>query len=177
MARAIYNSEIPVISAVGHETDFTIADFVSDLRAPTPSAAAELAVPNCSEIQLKLKTYENRLKNALYKKVEVMKLRYEKCMKSKAYTSPLQKINEYYMLIDKNEKALENKIQVILKEKKAYMIEWISKLDALSPLKTLSRGYSIVQKDNKMVKTVKELKQGDNIKLRLTDGEKEAKIL
>ena len=177
VARAIYNSEIPVISAVGHETDFTIADFVSDLRAPTPSAAAELAVPNCSEIQLKLKTYENRLKNALYKKVEVMKLRYEKCMKSKAYTSPLQKINEYYMLIDKNEKALENKIQVILKEKKAYMIEWISKLDALSPLKTLSRGYSIVQKDNKIVKTVKELKQGDNIKLRLTDGEKEAKIL
>ncbi len=177
VARAIYNSEIPVISAVGHETDFTIADFVSDLRAPTPSAAAELAVPNCSEIQLKLKTYENRLKNSLYKKVEVMKLRYEKCMKSKAYTSPLQKINEYYMLIDKNEKALENKIQVILKEKKAYMIEWISKLDALSPLKTLSRGYSIVQKDNKMVKTVKELKQGDNIKLRLTDGEKEAKIL
>ena len=177
VARAIYNSEIPVISAVGHETDFTIADFVSDLRAPTPSAAAELAVPNCSEIQLKLKTYENRLKNALYKKVEVMKLRYEKCMKSKAYTSPLQKINEYYMLIDKNEKALENKIQVILKEKKAYMIEWISKLDALSPLKTLSRGYSIVQKDNKIVKTVKELKQGDSIKLRLTDGEKEAKIL
>ena len=177
VARAIYNSEIPVISAVGHETDFTIADFVSDLRAPTPSAAAELAVPNCSEIQLKLKTYENRLKNSLYKKVEVMKLRYEKCMKSKAYTSPLQKINEYYMLIDKNEKALENKIQVILKEKKAYMIEWISKLDALSPLKTLSRGYSIVQKDNKMVKTVKELKQGDSIKLRLTDGEKEAKIL
>ena len=177
VARAIYNSEIPVISAVGHETDFTIADFVSDLRAPTPSAAAELAVPNCSEIQLKLKTYENRLKNALYKKVEVMKLRYEKCMKSKAYTSPLQKINEYYMLIDKNEKALENKIQVILKEKKAYMIEWISKLDALSPLKTLSRGYSIVQKDNKIVKTVKELKHGDSIKLRLTDGENEAKIL
>ena len=177
VARAIYNSEIPVISAVGHETDFTIADFVSDLRAPTPSAAAELAVPNCSEIQLKLKTYENRLKNSLYKKVEIMKLRYEKCMKSKAYTSPLQKINEYYMLIDKNEKALENKIQVILKEKKVYMIEWISKLDALSPLKTLSRGYSIVQKDNKIVKTVKELKQGDNIKLRLTDGEKEAKIL
>lgn len=177
VARAIYNSEIPVISAVGHETDFTIADFVSDLRAPTPSAAAELAVPNCSEIQLKLKTYENRLKNALYKKVEVMKLRYEKCMKSKAYTSPLQKINEYYMLIDKNEKALENKIQVILKEKKAYMIEWISKIDALSPLKTLSRGYSIVQKDNKIVKTVKELKHGDSIKLRLTDGEKEAKIL
>ncbi len=177
VARAIYNSEIPVISAVGHETDFTIADFVSDLRAPTPSAAAELAVPNCSEIQLKLKTYENRLKNALYKKVEVMKLRYEKCMKSKAYTSPLQKINEYYMLIDKNEKALENKIQVILKEKKAYMIEWISKLDALSPLKTLSRGYSIVQKDNKIVKTVKELRHGDSIKLRLTDGEKEAKIL
>ena len=76
VARAIYNSEIPVISAVGHETDFTIADFVSDLRAPTPSAAAELAVTNCSEIQLKLKTYENRLKNSLYKKVEVMKLRY-----------------------------------------------------------------------------------------------------
>ena len=174
VARAIYNSEIPVISAVGHETDFTIADFVSDLRAPTPSAAAELAVPNCNEIQLKLKTYENRLKNSLYKKVEVMKLRYEKCMKSKAYTSPLQKINEYYMLIDKNEKALENKIQVILKEKKAYMIEWISKLDALSPLKTLYRGYSITEKNNKVIKSKEELKTNDLIEIRFIDGKKEA---
>ena len=76
VARAIYDSEIPIISAVGHETDFTIADFVADLRAPTPSAAAELAQVDVGEIAQKLNTYENRLRQALRKKIEIMRLRY-----------------------------------------------------------------------------------------------------
>ena len=92
VARAIYDSELPVISAVGHETDFTIADFVADLRAPTPSAAAELAVPNISDLTLKLESYNNRYKLALKKKVEFMRLRYEKCMNSRVFKEPLQKI-------------------------------------------------------------------------------------
>ena len=177
VARAIYNSELPIISAVGHETDFTIADFASDLRAPTPSAAAELAVPNINELELKIKSLENRLKNDLYKKVEVMKLRYEKCMKSKAFTNPMQRINENYMLLDKQVKRIENTIQSTIKEKKTYMIEWITKLDALSPLKTLTRGYSIVESQGKIINTSKDINKGDKINIRFIDGQKEAEIL
>lgn len=178
VARAIYNSKLPIISAVGHETDFTIADFASDLRAPTPSAAAELAVPNIQEIEIKLKGYENRFQNALQKKVEVMKLRYEKCMTSKAFTNPMQKINENYMLLDREIKRLENRMQVVLKEKKTYMIEWITKLDTLSPLKTLTRGYCLVtQKEKTIIKSAKDVKQGDKVNLCFIDGKKEAEII
>lgn len=177
VARAIYNSNIPIISAVGHETDFTIADFVSDLRAPTPSAAAELAVPDIKEIKLKIKTNENRLQNALQKKLELAKLRYEKCMKTAVYTNPLQRINENYMLLDKFTKTLVNSMELKIKEKKTYMVEWVSKLDALSPLKTLTRGYSITSKEDKIVKSVNELNSGDKVNLRFTDGKREAQIL
>ena len=100
-ARAIYNSKIPIISAVGHETDFTISDFVADLRAPTPSAAAELAVPDISQIELKLKTYNQRYKNALKKKIELMNLRYQKIKASRVFTDPTHKIKEEYIELDK----------------------------------------------------------------------------
>ena len=178
VARAIYNSDIPIISAVGHETDFSISDFVADLRAPTPSAAAELAVPNISELELKLKAYQNRFQNALVKKVELMKLRYEKCMARSVFTNPLQRINENYMLLDKQVKRMENSIKIQLKEKKTYMIEWITKLDTLSPLKTLTRGYTLViSESGKMIKSAKDIKLGDKINLRFIDGERKAKII
>ena len=106
VARAIYDSELPIISAVGHETDFTIADFVADLRAPTPSAAAELAVANIEDVRETLKLYNNRYKVALKKKIELMRLSYEKCMARPAYKNPTQKINEQYMVIDMKVKAL-----------------------------------------------------------------------
>jgi exodeoxyribonuclease VII large subunit len=177
VARAIYDSELPVISAVGHETDFTIADFVADLRAPTPSAAAELAVPNISDIVLKLESYNNRYKLALKKKVELMRLRYEKCMNSRVFKEPTQKINEKYMIIDLKVKSLQNSIINIYKDKKTNMIKHISKLDALSPLKTLTRGYSIVQKDSKVIKSVKDLNKDDEVDLRVVDGIAKAKII
>ena len=157
-ARAIYNSKIPIISAVGHETDFTIADFVADLRAPTPSAAAELAVPDIEEIKKKLETYNQRYKISLKKKIEFMKLRYQKSMSSKAFTDPTAKIKEQYINLDIIIKNLENLITNKVKDSKTKSIELISKLDTLSPLKTLTRGYSIVQKNGKTIKSVKELK-------------------
>lgn len=176
-ARAIYNSKIPIISAVGHETDFTIADFVADLRAPTPSAAAELAVPDIEEIKRKLETYNQRYKISLKKKIEFMKLRYQKCMSSKVFTEPTAKIKEQYINLDIIIKNLENLITNKVKDAKTKSIELISKLDTLSPLKTLTRGYSIAQKDGKTIKSVKELKTNDELDIRFTDGKIKTKVL
>ena len=177
VAHAIYNSEIPIISAVGHETDFSISDFVADLRAPTPSAAAELAVPDIYEISQKINTYQNRLRLSLIKKVEIMKLIYEKCMSSRVFKEPLRNINDNYLKIDTYVKRLENIIKSKQKEEKTKYIELVSKLDALSPLKTLTRGYSITEKNNKIIKSAKELNAGDKIDIRFVDGKRQAEIL
>jgi len=177
VARAIFKSEIPIISAVGHETDFTIADFVADLRAPTPSAAAELAVPDIDELKRKLDSYNQRYKQALKKKIELMKLQYQKCMASKVFVDPLQKINENYLKVDMSLKRLEGAMQNITNKKKTKAIELITKLDTLSPLKTLTRGYSIAENNNKIVKSVKELKSGDEISLRFVDGNANCKVI
>ena len=177
VARAIYESEIPIISAVGHETDFTIADFVADLRAPTPSAAAELAVPDIYELKQKILKEQLRYRNALKKKVELMRLRYEKVMKSRAFTDPTRKIKDNYVLVDSCIKRLETKIKQIYKIKNDKFIELATRLDTLSPLKTLMRGYSLTEKDGQIIKSVEQLKSQDEVKIRLCDGEKNAKIL
>jgi len=177
VARAIYNSKIPIVSAVGHETDFSISDFVADLRAPTPSAAAEIVVPNIVNIKQNLDTYNIRLKNALKKKVEIMKMRYEKCMKSRIYTDPLKIVNDNYLKLDIITKSIINSMNKKMQLSKTEAIKNFSKLDALSPLKTLSRGYSIVEKDTKIVKDAQELQKDDIVKIRLSNGNKEAKIL
>ena len=177
VAHAIYNSEIPIISAVGHETDFSISDFVADLRAPTPSAAAELAVPDIYEVRQKINTYQNRLRLTLVKKVEIMRLRYEKCMSSRVFKEPLRNINDNYLKVDTYIKRLENYIKAKQKEEKTKYIELVSKLDTLSPLKTLTRGYSIVEQNNKIIKSANDVKIGDKIDIRFTDGTKKAEIL
>ena len=178
VARAIYDSELPIISAVGHETDFTIADFVADLRAPTPSAAAELAVANIDDVRETLKLYNNRYKVALKKKIELMRLSYEKCMARPAYKNPTQKINEQYMVIDMKVKALQNSMMLKLKEAKTSFVKETAKLESLSPLKTLTRGYSIVtkQESGKVIKSVDDLNSGEKVNLRLSDGQKTATI-
>ena len=176
-ARAIYESKIPIISAVGHETDFTISDFVADLRAPTPSAAAELAQADVGEIKQKIITYQNRYKTALQKKIEIMKLRYKKAMASRVFTAPLAKVNEQYQNLDLIIKQLENVIKEKINESKNKEIKLIAKLDTLSPLKTLTRGYSIVEKDDKIIKSVKILKTNDIINLKFADGEKQTKVI
>lgn len=177
VAHAIYNSQIPIISAVGHETDFSISDFVADLRAPTPSAAAELAVPDIYEIKQKINTYQNRLRLTLVKKIEIMKLRYEKSISSRIFKEPLRNINDNYLKVDTYIKRLENIIKTKQKEEKTKYLELISKLDALSPLKTLTRGYSLVEANNEIIKSAKQLDTGDKISIRFSDGQREAQIL
>lgn len=177
VAHAIYNSEIPIISAVGHETDFTIADFVADLRAPTPSAAAELAVADIKEVKEKINTYKSRAKLALKKKIEYMRLLYEKTSQSRVFTNPAQKINEYYITVDNIMKNLENSINIKMKDSRGKSTELIAKLDTLSPLKTLTRGYCLVQQDGNLINSSKMLKKDDKITLRFNDGTKEAQVL
>lgn len=177
VARAIYDSELPVISAVGHETDFTIADFVADLRAPTPSAAAELAVTDIFDLQDRINLYQRRLQLLLRKKVEVLRLRYDKCMKSRCFTEPSYLFQDRYLKLDSFVKNLEKAINLKMKDYKLKTVEKITKLDAMSPLKTLARGYTVVEKDDKLVKSVRDLKKDDIINIRLNDGKIDAKII
>ena len=176
-ARAIYDSKIPIISAVGHETDFTISDFVSDLRAPTPSAAAELAVPDIEELKLKLLTYNKRYKIALNKKIELMKLRYEKCISSKVFKEPTYMIKDLYVELDKRIKDLETNMISKVKDLKTKEVELVSKLDTLSPLKTLTRGYSIASVEGKSIKSIKDVSKDDLIDIRVTDGSIKTKVI
>ena len=178
VAHAIFESELPIISAVGHETDFTIADFVADLRAPTPSAAAELAVPNVQELLANLDKYSIRFKNSLKKKIELMRLRYEKCMTNRVFKEPLQKINERYITIDMKVKQMQNSINNKVKDEKTKMIELITKLDTLSPLKTLARGYSLTTDMNgKVIKSVEEIHKDDELVIRFKDGRSNVKVI
>lgn len=176
VARAIFASELPVISAVGHETDFTIADFVADLRAPTPSAAAELAVPNIEEIKRNIEKYNQRFIIGLNKKLENTKLKFEKVMSTKAFKEPLWMVQENYLKLDQVMKRITD----AMKEKHQLSYQTftniISKLDSLSPLKTLARGYSIVQKEKKIIKSKEELRTGDQISIKMSDGEVSAVV-
>ncbi len=176
VAHSIYHSEIPIISAVGHETDFTIADFVADLRAPTPSAAAELAVPDSYEVKQKILGYQNRLRMSLIKKVQIMKLRYEKSMSSFVFKEPTRRMQENYIRIDNLVKRLENAMQIKQEKEKTTYTKLVAKLDAYSPLKTLARGYSITQKEGKVIKSKTQLKVGEIVDIRFTDGKIQAKI-
>lgn len=177
VARAIYHSEIPIVSSVGHETDFTIADFVADLRAPTPSVAAELVVADSEDLQNTIKIYQNRLKISLKRKTELMRLKLEKCMNSKIYKEPFQKVNEYYLEIDRLCKQLESSIEQKVKQIKMQFLSEMTKLDTLSPLKTLSRGYCMAEVNHKIISRAENLKTDMEIDLKFQDGNAKAKIL
>ena len=171
VARAIFESKIPVISAVGHETDFTIADFVSDLRAPTPSAAAELAVPDIFELKSELLGLKQHLSVLMRNMLTGEKERLENFEKQITILSPTNKIiNSRQELSNLYEKVV-NSINLKLNDEKAKISLLSSKLNALSPLEVLSRGYSISYKNEMPIKSVGDVKIGDNIKIRVTDGE------
>ena len=177
VAHAIYESELPIISAVGHETDFSISDFVADLRAPTPSAAAELAVPDIYEVKQKILGYKNRLKISLNKKYEMLKLHYEKLTSSFVFKEPLRIINERSILLDNQVKQIENIIKNKKQSEKERYVKLVSKLDTLSPLKTLTIGYSIIEQKGKIINSVKELQEGNEIDIQMIDGKAKAKII
>jgi exodeoxyribonuclease VII large subunit len=171
VAMAIYNSKIPVISAVGHETDFTIADFVSDLRAPTPSAAAELCAPDYRELLFTVDKCLDSLETGVTKvfdKYQYKLLGYSSLIEQ---NSPQKTVELYSQLL----KACEDKISRIMDNKFSLynnsIINYATRLEAISPLKVLIRGYGIVEDDNGIpVKSCKNINAGDNICVKLHDG-------
>lgn len=177
VARAIYDSEIPIISAVGHDTDFSISDFVSDLRAPTPSAAAELAVADIYDVKDRIELYKKRYRMLLGKKLDLMKLRYEKCISSKGFANAENKITEKYQEVDSLLKNIEKTIDKKMHDYRLKSTNLITKLDALSPLKTLTRGYCVSQINGKIVKSVNDAKKDTEMSIRYFDGSKKVKVL
>lgn len=177
LAREIFNSEIPIVSAVGHETDFTICDFVSDLRAPTPSAAAELVYPSEVEIVSKLDGLNIRLKNSIKNALERRKQYLESLTKSRLEKTPQDLIAKYTLMLDNYSKNLENAIKNTITKYRTDYEKHVAILDSLSPLKTLKRGYSVVSnKEGKVVIKVSDVSIGEDINIRLTDGNVLAKI-
>lgn len=173
VARTIFASSIPIISAVGHETDFTIADFVADLRAPTPSAAAEIAVPSQLELLARIMVDKNRITNALVKRLENEK----KTLKALKLKNPRDIIEDKYILVDNLTKSAEKNFKILLLAERERLGNLAAKLDALSPLKVMTRGYAIpMDLDGNVIKSAKKLKSGTDFKLKLSDGEKDCLV-
>ena len=176
VARAIFNCETPVISAVGHETDTTIADYAADLRAPTPSAAAELAVPELSSLINFLNASQKVLEKKLIDKTVFLRLQLENREKSLIAAEPQKSIENSKKLLDERKHRLQELLKIQTELKSAKLKAKISALDNLSPTKIMMRGYSLVYKDEKLIHSVSELKTGDNISVKLYDGEIEATV-
>lgn len=172
VARAIYESDIPIVSAVGHEIDFTISDFVADLRAPTPSAAAELVVPSQAELHEKFLNVYKRLYTCSIRIVENRRMRLTQCAERPIMRNPIARINEERQYLDHMNRMFENAYHKILDSKKQQLGLCASKLDGLSPLGTLSRGFSVAKtEDGKVLKSVAAVKSGDRVNIVLSDGE------
>ncbi len=198
VARAIYDSKIPTISAVGHEIDFTISDFVSDLRAPTPTAAAELAVPNVFELQNYIGQLNIRLKESINKKVNYQKLYLDSIKNSFVIKNPTIMYENKKQTIDLLETRIRELIirkfetskdklnhlksnyiftkpEALYKEEKQNLKTIIEKLELLNPLNTLNRGYSITYSNGKIVKDIKDIK--DEVQVKLHNGSFKAKVI
>lgn len=175
VARAIAASKIPTVSAVGHEIDFTIADFVADLRAPTPSAAAELISRNASDLMDRISLQFKALRQCMNKKLQMDK---QKLMHiQRQLVDPKRKLQDLMIKVDDLEERIQNAIQKNITFKRHQFIRWASVLDSLSPLKVLDRGYAIVKNDKDgIVKDAKKLKVGDEISIQLFKGEVKAQV-
>ena len=200
VARAIFNCPIPIISAVGHEIDFTIADFVADLRAPTPTGAAEMAVPQLRDVNNYLNQLKIRLNNSIENKIKKDKKTLESIISRNIFKNPIVIYQTKEMIFDNIIEKLKHSLSqlVNIKEKellnikKSYIfqnpyklldkksnkyLQIIYKLETLSPLLTLQRGYSITKHNDKVIKSIKNLKKGDILNITLNDGNIDTKVI
>lgn len=172
VAESIYSSQIPIISAVGHETDFTISDFVSDLRAPTPSAAAELAVPPLTEIENTIDHFYNNLKNSIMNKISNLRDSLESCNEDRIKKYLSFKVKEQQQTLDYMYTSLRSNMLKEINQSKEMLASLGDNLNNLSPLSTIERGYSIVmdEKSSKTINGIEEINTGDRISVLLSDG-------
>lgn len=199
VARAIYECQTPVISAVGHEIDFTIADFVADLRAPTPTGAAEMAVPDINDIRRLLEQINIRLNKAMVNDLKRYRDKLTSLINRPVLTNPIMiyqnkelifdgilerlkysskaliTVKEKELLNIKNSYALRSPFQILDKKANKYL-QLVSKLETLSPLLTIKRGYSITRCNNKVIKSVNDVKKDDLLEIELSDGSIKTKV-
>ncbi len=176
LARKVYESPVPIISAVGHETDITVCDMVADLRAPTPSAAAELAVPDKSFILRNIETALNTCSNSLLKKCDNYDIRLAGLLSRPVLKNPYAFIDEKSVLLDRITDNINMTVNTVFDKKDAEFSALIQKLDALSPMKTMSRGYSFVLHGKSPIHSVDEVEIGDNLSVLLADGNIECRV-
>ena len=170
LARTIFRSKIPVISAVGHETDFTICDFVADLRAPTPSAAGELAVPDIAEVYSYFTATDMRLENAVFKKINDCENRYKVLSDRPIFTKKTGFLEPLELRLESVcSKMIKSYEALVLKSESAFKTT-LASLVAVNPAAVLQRGYSIATKNGRTVKSVDTLSTGDELNLVLSDG-------
>lgn len=177
VARAIFDSSTPVISAVGHETDVTIADYVADLRAPTPSAAAELAVCDMQEVFRKIQQYEESLKGGLKQQVDSKRQQYENYKLRLRALSPESKVREKQMQLLGLERRVQEGMQRYIEQYRHKFQLYIERMNGLSPAAKLNQGYAFVAKDTKAVKSIGDVKKDDLLEINVIDGTIQTKVV
>ncbi|NLL63558.1 MAG: exodeoxyribonuclease VII large subunit [Ruminococcaceae bacterium] len=176
VARAIYNCKTPVISGIGHEIDFTIADFVSDLRAPTPSVAAELATPDITEELQRINDLFMRAGRAIVDKTVGLRKILSALVERRVMQGPTTLINERRLILDNYLDRMQSSVLALQNRKKSDFSIAVNKLDAFSPLKVLARGYSITEGSKGVIKSINEISKGDKIKIIFKDGSADCKV-
>lgn len=176
LAYAVYNCETPIISGVGHETDFTVCDFVADVRASTPSAAAELAVPDMQELMSYYFKQKQYISAMLDRKIKTAQLRLENQQRRMSASSPKLKAEQLEKQLSAKSEKLTRFMNIYISDKENKLIAAKGKLDGLNPLNVLNRGYAIAEKDEKIITSSKQLKDGDDFTVILSDGKINAKV-
>lgn len=177
LARAIFYSSIPIVTGIGHEIDFTIADFVADFRAPTPSAAIEVCLPKADDLKEKVYNIFYSIDKNINKKISENKLKFQLSINRGCFINFLDRILDYQIFIDNKLEKINLNIVSNIKENKLILDANINKIESLSPMNILKNGYALVSKDNNNIKSVKQLNKDDEIILNFYDGDKKAKII
>lgn len=171
VARAIFECRTPIISAVGHETDFTIADFAADLRAPTPSAAAELAVDDCAQVMHTLDNYRERFRRDMRERIEYQKVRLEQYKLRLKYLSPESRLRDNRQILADYDDALRSAMKNKLQQYRHRLGIYLERYQGMSPLAKLNQGYSFVaDQDGRGITSVEQVKPGDRVEISVTDG-------
>ena len=176
LARAVASCSVPVISAVGHESDFTICDFVADRRAPTPSAAAEIAVPDVNEILRSLNAIQSGLQATMQKRIAQETRILNQIAQSRVFSRPDQMLDHFRIRLDEREADLSRAVEQTILQKRQATASLVGKLQALNPLSVLARGYATVSKDGKSITSVKQINDNDTLDIRMADGSVRATV-